>query len=58
VAPPRTAKVMLKGSSEKTEVVSAKFTSMGGIFGTNKTDNRLAAMNKEFGEKLAEMLVR
>jgi hypothetical protein len=53
-----TAKVMLKGASQKTEVVSATFTSFGGIFGTNKTESRLAAMNKEFAEKLAEMLAK
>jgi hypothetical protein len=53
-----TAKVVLSGSAAKTEVVSAKFTSFGGIFGTNKTESRLAAMQKEFGDKLSEMLVR
>jgi hypothetical protein len=53
-----TAKVTLKGAAGKTEVVSATFTSFGGIFGTNRTDSRLAAMNKEFGEKLALLLVR
>jgi hypothetical protein len=53
-----TAKVTLKGTTGKTEVVSATFTSFGGIFGTNRTESRLAALNKEFGEKLALMLVR
>jgi hypothetical protein len=53
-----TATVILNGAASKAKIVSATFTSMGGVFGTNKTDSRLAAMHKEFAEKLAESLAR
>lgn len=53
-----TATVTLKGTTGKTEVISATFTSFGGILGTNKTESRLAALNKEFADKLTSMLVR
>ncbi len=53
-----TAAVTVKGAKNKSEVVTAKFTSMGGIFGTNKTDARIAALTKEFSEKLVELLAK
>jgi hypothetical protein len=53
-----TAKVIMNGAAANAQVVSATFTSMGGIFGTNKTESRLAAMHKEFAEKLAQSLTR
>jgi hypothetical protein len=53
-----TAKVMINGAQANAQIVSATFTSMGGIFGTNKAESRLAAMHKEFTEKLMLALVR
>jgi hypothetical protein len=53
-----TANVIMSGAVAKAQVVSATFTSMGGVFGTNKTESRLAAMHKEFAEKLAQALAR
>jgi hypothetical protein len=53
-----TAKVMINGAAANAQVVSATFTSMGGIFGTNRVESRLAAMHKEFSEKLVLTLVR
>jgi uncharacterized protein YfdQ (DUF2303 family) len=53
-----TAKVIINGATAKAQVISATFTSMGGIFGTNKTESRLAEMHKEFAEKLVQALAR
>jgi hypothetical protein len=53
-----TANVIFNGQANNAKVVSATFTSMGGIFGTNKTESRLAAMHKEFTEKLVQTLAR
>ncbi len=53
-----TANVTMNGATAKAKVISATFTSMGGIFGTNKTESRLAALHKEFAEKLAESIAR
>jgi hypothetical protein len=53
-----TANVTFNGVASNKQVVSATFTSMGGIFGTNKTESRLAAMHKEFAEKIAQLLAR